>query len=154
VPTATDPATSDLLDCLDATYLADVTIPDNTHLEKEENFVKIWSVRNNGTCDWPADTQLVFVSGNQMGAPSSVTIGTVEAGESAEVSIEMISPNADANFQSKWQFATGSGDIFGTWLSVVIRVGAAPTAVPAPPPAAPPPSGGGGTMSRRCNTRG
>jgi hypothetical protein len=62
------------LDCLDATYLADVTIPDNTRLERGEGFVKTWRVRNNGACPWPEDTRLVFVRGDQMGAPDSVTI--------------------------------------------------------------------------------
>jgi hypothetical protein len=138
------------LDCLDATYLADVTISDGTHLEKGEGFLKTWRVRNSGTCDWPEDTGLVFAYGDQMSAPDSVAVGALAVGETTEISVEMTAPDANDNFQGSWRFATG-GDNFGTLLTVVIRVGEEPTPNPeAPPPAPapppPPPSGhiGGG----------
>lgn len=149
VPASSTPASTSTftptplpLDCLDATYLADVTIPDNTHLEKGEAFIKTWRVRNSGTCPWPTDTQLVFISGNQMNAPDSATVGVLEAGETTEISIEMTAPNADDRFAGKWQLATGDGEIFGAWLSAVIRVGEAPTPAPVESNPPPPPPGG------------
>jgi hypothetical protein len=118
-----------------------VTIPDNTHLEKSEGFVKTWRVRNSGTCDWPEDTQLVFLRGDQMSAPDSVTVGGLGAGEITEIAVEMVAPDVDDNFQGTWRLAT-EGENFGTLLTVVIRVGEEPTAVPNPEPPAPPPPGG------------
>jgi len=152
-----DTPTPPPLACLNAVYLADVTIPDYTHLEKGESFIKTWRVRNNGSCPWPQDVLLVFASGNQMGAPDSVTLGTLAPGETTEISIDMTAPDADDLFKGTWRYSTASGDHFGTYLTVVIRVGTEPTPVPTatpdpnapaptspPPPPAPPPSGGGG----------
>ncbi len=149
----TDTLTPPPLACLNAIYLADVTIPDYTHLEKGEGFVKTWRVRNNGTCAWPENTQLVFVSGAQLNAPASVAVGALAPGETVEISVDMTAPDADDTFKGTWRFVIGSGEFFGTNLTVVIRVGEVPTPVPtstpnpnAPPPttAPPPPSGGGG----------
>jgi hypothetical protein len=153
-PWSTRTPTPVSLDCLNVTYLADVTIPDGTHLDKGEGFVKTWRVRNSGTCAWPEDTQLVFISGNQMGAPDGMTVGTLAAGETAEIAIDMIAPEADDSFQGTWRFVTGGEEVFGTRLTVIIQVGEVPTVVPtpsaapnpeapAPPPPAPAPRGGG-----------
>jgi hypothetical protein len=159
-PTRTATATPAPLDCLNATYLADVTIPDGFRLDKGEGFAKTWRVRNSGTCAWPEDTHLMFVSGTQMGASDGVAVGALAAGETAEISIDMVAPDVDDSFQGTWRFVTGGEDMFGTRLTVIIQVGELPTAVPtadtapspdipstapaAPPPPAPPPRGGGG----------
>jgi hypothetical protein len=54
----------------------------------------------------------------------------------------MVAPDADGSFKGIWRLADGSGNSFGTRLTVVIQAGEEQAA--APPPAAPPPSGGGG----------
>jgi hypothetical protein len=149
--------------CMNAVYLADVTVPDYTRFEKGEEFVKTWRVRNNGSCDWPADTQLVFVSGAQLDAPDSVLVGALANGETKEISIDMRAPDTDNLYKGTWHFINSDGQRFGTYLTVVIRIGEpptpAPTATPGPgaptatpqgpaptSPPAPPPGGhiGGG----------
>lgn len=127
MPTDTPPP----LDCLGASYLVDVTVPDNTHFEKGESFVKTWLVRNTGDCDWPEDTLLIFVGGNQMGTSDSVAVGALATGEEMEVSVAMTAPNDDGRFQGTWQLADGSENYFGTQLVVIIGVGAEPIAAPA-----------------------
>jgi hypothetical protein len=122
--------------CLNSTYVADVTVPDYTHFEKGESFVKTWRVRNTGSCPWPDGTKLVFVSGKALGAPESVQVETLEAGGTTDISVDMIAADADGNFTGVWRLADGNGNLFGTQLTVVIKVGAEQ--------AAPPPSCGGG----------
>ncbi len=117
--------------CLNVSYKADVTVPDNTRVESGADFVKTWRVYNSGTCDWPEDTRLVFASGEQLGAPASVAVGALAAGEITEVSVNMVAPENDGNFRSTWHFVKGEGERFGTWLSAVIRVGDAPAPAPA-----------------------
>ena len=41
---------------LRATFVADVTVPDDTVYDKEEDFVKTWRIRNSGTCRWEDGT--------------------------------------------------------------------------------------------------
>jgi len=125
-------------ECLDASYVADVTIPDDTQLDNEEEFEKTWRVRNAGTCAWPEDTVLAFSSGTQMGAPDSVEVGAVEPGENVEVSVKMKAPAESGRYTGIWQMKTADGP-FGGQLTVVIQAGE----VTAPPPPAPAPISGG-----------
>jgi len=132
---ATGEATST---CLGASYVADVTIPDNTQLDNGEEFVKTWRVRNSGTCAWPEDTVLAFSSNAQMGTPDSVEVGAVEPGKEVEVSVEMKAPAEPGVYTGVWRMKTAEG-FFGTNLLVVIQAG---EAAEAPPPAPAPVSVG------------
>ncbi|NLE45469.1 MAG: hypothetical protein GX620_12175 [Chloroflexi bacterium] len=117
-------ATEDITDtCLSATYVADVTIPDNTRIENGEEFTKTWRVRNNGTCAWPEDTVLAFASDAQMGAPDSVSVGVLEPGEQTEVSVKMTAPDDPGRYAGVWQMQSADGR-FGGSLTVVIQAGA------------------------------
>ena len=121
--------------CLDASYVADVTIPDNTQLANGEEFTKTWRVRNNGTCAWPEDTVLAFAGGAQMDAPDSVAVGAVEPGAEVDVSVRMKAPAESGRYTGSWRMKTAEG-FFGTNLTVVIQAGEATAAlsVSAPPP--------------------
>jgi hypothetical protein len=127
----TDAGTSATV-CLNASYVADVTIPDYTQLEPGEAFVKTWRVRNSGTCAWDENTQLVFTRGASMGAPASVPVGTLAPGAVTEISVNMTAPETNETLSGYWNFADNNGDHFGTWLSVVVRVGTAPAPAAAP----------------------
>jgi len=109
-------------DCLDARYAADVTVPDNTQLDNGEEFAKTWRVRNAGTCAWPEDTVLAFSSGEQMGAPDSVEVGSLDAGAQVEVTVNMKAPDEPARYTGVWQMKTGDG-FFGGNLTVMIQAG-------------------------------
>ena len=129
--------------CLKSSYVADVTVPDNTRFEKAEAFVKTWRVSNSGTCAWPEDTVLSFVNGDALGAPSTVQVGSLDTGQTTEISVDMVAPDADGSYQGTWRLSQGGNKPYGTNLTVVIKVGEE-SAQPAPAPApAPPPSGGG-----------
>jgi hypothetical protein len=127
IPVADVPVTptSDVdADCLGGRYVADVTIPDNTQLGRGEEFVKTWSVRNTGTCDWPADTILVRVH-SQLGGHESVPVGAVAVGETVEVSIDLVAPDDDGVFDGQWKLMTGDIDVPRSGLTAVIKVGEA-----------------------------
>jgi len=124
--------------CLNAVYVADVTVPDNTRFDKGKDFTKTWKVRNSGTCAWSADTELAFVRGAQLGASSPVKVGALEPGKTIDVSVPMESGDKDGAFTGIWRLRNEDG-AFGDELSVVIKVGAE---VVAPPPVAPPAGGG------------
>jgi hypothetical protein len=109
-------------DCLDAAYVADVTVPDNTQFESGEEFEKTWRVRNTGTCAWPEDTALAFASGDQMGAPDTVEVGALEASEETEVTVKMVAPDEDGSYTGVWRMKTSDG-FFGGDLTIVIRIG-------------------------------
>jgi hypothetical protein len=126
--------------CLSGAFLADVTVPDNTQMEKGEAFEKTWQVENDGSCAWPEDTVLAFVGGDQMGAPESVEVPPVEPGGKKDITVPMEAPGEDGTYTGKWQLRSGETS-FGGQMWVKIVVGEPQQAAPAP---APPPSGGGG----------
>ncbi len=128
--------------CLNASYVADVTVPDYTSMDSGQNFVKTWRVRNSGTCPWPDDAQLAFVQGQAMGAPERVPVGSLAPGATTDISVDMAAPEQDGVFKGVWRLAEKDGAVFGTKLTTVFRVGTAPAA--APPPVVP--SGGGGNF--------
>jgi hypothetical protein len=138
------PSEEDEASCLDARFLADVTVPDNTQMEKGEAFEKTWQVENSGSCAWPEDTVLAFIGGDQMGAPESVEVPAVESGGKKDITVEMEAPDEDGTYTGEWQLKSGDTSIGGQfWVKIV--VGEPQQAAPAPPPApAPAPSGGGG----------
>lgn len=124
--------------CFDASYVADVTVADNTRFDKNKDFTKTWKVRNSGSCAWEADTEIAFVSGAQLGASSPVKVGALAGGQSVDVSVPMNSGDKDGAYTGIWRLRNKDG-AFGDQLSVVIKVGAE---VAAPAPVAPPAGGG------------
>jgi hypothetical protein len=123
---------------LNAAYVADVTVPDNTEMSPGESFVKAWRLRNSGTCDWEAGTVLVFSSGEQMGGPTSVPAGTLAAGATLDVSVNLTAPSAPGTYRGNWQMQAPDGTRFGSVVFVQIVVPAAATAAPTEGPTATP----------------
>ena len=127
---------------LRASYVADVTVPDNTKLEKSQDFTKTWRVKNSGSQPWPADTVLAFSGeGQQLAEAKEVAIGkVVEPGQEIELSVPMKAPAEDGTYRSVWMLKTGNTAIPGGSFYVLFKIGeavAAPAPAPAPGPAAP-----------------
>lgn len=100
--------------CNDASFLDDVTIPDGTEFTPGTQFLKVWRLRNVGTCTWTTDYDLVFVGGSRMGAQRAVPLAeTVRPGESAELGVYMFAPAAQGSYQGFWMLRNASGMQFG-----------------------------------------
>ena len=70
---------------LRAAFVDDVTIPDDTVIEKNAEFVKTWRIRNSGTCRWESGTTLVFLSGDQFSDVDSLNVPETEPGDEIEI---------------------------------------------------------------------
>jgi hypothetical protein len=92
----------------------DVTIPDDTKMRPGEAFTKTWRLQNAGTCTWTSDYALVYFSGEQLGAPSSVPFSeNVAPGGSVDLSVDMEAPEIEGTYQSNWKLSNASGVLFG-----------------------------------------
>jgi hypothetical protein len=133
---------------LKAAFVADVTVPDNSQLDKGEKFTKTWRVRNAGTSNWPANTTLSFYQGEKMTEIADVEVGEVAPGEEADISVELIAPDQDGFYKGQWVLMAGDEQISGGLVFVAIQSGEGASEeeaeAPAPAPAAPPASIGGG----------
>ncbi len=138
VPTATLTPSKTLtsIPCNMATFISDVTIPDNTSIAKSASFVKTWRIQNVGSCTWTSGYSLVFFSGDQMSGPASIqlTSGTVAPGQTVDVSVSLTAPASTGTFRGNWKFREPGGVIFGltngnpVWVQIVVSAPAAVTA--------------------------
>jgi hypothetical protein len=118
-----------------ATYVADVTVPDNTIMAPGTGFVKTWRIRNDGSCTWgpgQAVETLEMVGGSTMGTPTRVPLNeTTRPGQTAAISIKMQAPALDGTYRSEWKFRRTNGELFGLgasratpfYVQVVVRKG-------------------------------
>ncbi len=76
-----------------ASFVTDVTIPDNTNMVGGTPFTKTWRISNTGTCIWAADYTLSHYSEEAMGAPASVPLPLTYPGQTADISVDLVAPN-------------------------------------------------------------
>ena len=72
LPTATSAGGVPSVD--QATFVADVTVPDGSNFSPGQAFVKTWRIQNSGATTWNTSFKLTFLQGDQMGGPASVRV--------------------------------------------------------------------------------
>ena len=105
-----------------AAFVADVTVPDNSIFNPGDRIDKTWRIRNTGTCPWQAGYQLVFVSGDKMGAPDSQAVVPTSPGGTADVTVTMYAPGSPGVYQGVWRMVTNQGQVFGPNFTILIQV--------------------------------
>jgi uncharacterized protein YkwD len=132
IPTI-DPATQS--SCMhSAEFVTDVTVPDHTDFKPGASFIKTWRVLNSGTCTWDGNDMLVFLKGDQMGAPATTPLTQIPPGQTADISLNLTAPSQNGTYTGYFQLQDPSGEKFAALnLWVIITVGAntvaaAPTA--------------------------
>lgn len=113
-----------------AHFVQDVTIPDGDVLAPGASFTKTWRLTNSGTCAWDDNYGLVLVDGDLTGAPKAFPISqTVSPGETVDLSIPIIAPQAPGDHHANWLLRDGSGNSFGVgpqhdwpiWVRVIVQ---------------------------------
>jgi hypothetical protein len=150
-----NPYPNTFVPCNRATFIADVTVADDTNFAQGASFTKTWRLRNDGTCTWTTGYSLVFDHGSALGGPTSVSFpANVAPGATIDLSVNLVAPSADGLYQGFWMLQDASSSRFGIGYSasvafwVKISVGAAayyyqgpyyyPSAYPYPYPYNPP----------------
>ncbi|MBI5030638.1 MAG: hypothetical protein HZB51_08930 [Chloroflexi bacterium] len=129
-PLAVTPTLTTTAACIDnAVFVADVTVPDGTLLAPGQTFNKIWRVRNAG-CPWGEGYQLVFASGEAMTATRVFPLPSTPTSQTADLLIEMTAPTTPGTHSGIWRLRNANGQLFGTIVTVVIRVLGSPPPVP------------------------
>ena len=124
--------------CTDrASFVADVTIPDDAYVQPGQSFVKTWRLRNSGTCTWTVDYALAYVGGHRMGGASAVALGgAVGPGSAVDLSVTLVAPSSSGVFEGRWQLRNAEGRLFGFGARadrpVWVRIRVGPTPIPTP----------------------
>jgi hypothetical protein len=99
------------------------TIPDGTQFNSNGNFTKSWRFRNDGTCTWNTNYQLVFFSGDQMGGSSIKNFTqNVAPGEQVDISIALKAPASAGTYKGFWKIRSDTGEYYVNNLWVQIEV--------------------------------
>lgn len=100
--------------CNRASFVEDITVPDNTNFTVGKAFTKTWKLKNVGSCTWTSGYQLIFDSGDQMGGPASqqLTVGTVAPGQTIDVSVNLVAPAVPGTYKGNWKLKESGGAIF------------------------------------------
>ena len=101
----------------------DVNTPDGTQMTANQEFIKTWKVKNNGSCVWGAGYGLIYAgySDRMSGQPQPIA-GVVAIGQEVEVSVSFKAPSKAGEYVSAWQMANDKGIPFGKPLYVKILV--------------------------------
>jgi hypothetical protein len=127
-------------------FIADVTVPDGSLFAPGAAFTKTWRLKNVGSCAWTTSYQLVFFSGEQMGAPASAAFPqNVNVGQTIDISVNMTAPSAAGSYRGFWMFKNASGALFGIgsqankpwWVDIRVS---GPTVTPGGPSKTPAPT--------------
>ena len=131
-----DPALPESACAPDATFVADVTIPPDTAFPPGVRMDKVWQVRNSGPCAWGVGYELVLLEGDRLGAPATVPVAPVAAGELVDLAVTMWAPFEAGTYTNTWQLRSSESALFGPTLSLNVQVEAqARESVPPPAPA-------------------
>jgi TolB protein len=117
---------------LNASYVADVTVPDDTELAPGSSVGKTWRIRNSGTCDWTAGFNLVFLSGDQMGGEASVPVPATAAGSTVDMTVHITAETTPGTYKGNWRMQSDEGLAFGSTFYVRIIVPSPATDTPLP----------------------
>ncbi len=108
--------------CLNAIFISE-TVPDNTVFTPGDGFIKSWTIKNTGYCEWNTSYRLVFLSGNAMGGDVSTYLYTsVSPGESITLTANLTAPSAPGTYRGEWRVQSNLGTNFARfWVQIVVK---------------------------------
>jgi len=122
---------------LQAEFVTDVTIPDDTIFKPNEGFKKVWELKNIGTCTWDNKYELFYYpGGDQMEGPESLKLTEpIETGDTVRLTVALRAPSAPGTYFSYWMLRDSYGVQFGTeacgcvpfWAKIIVSGGATAT---------------------------
>ena len=134
-PTLTPTPTPDLTATALAACVFDVEIVSDQQawprvLMPRQQFVQHWEIENTGTCAWPENTKLTFVSGDELEIVKVPEIKSLSPGETVEIEMTLRAPLNYGSYTSIWELQDSEGNSIGKELEVTCRVGSTPTPRP------------------------
>ena len=100
--------------CDKASFIADITVPDGTLFSPGSAFTKTWRIKNIGSCAWTTFYSLIYYSGEQMNAPTSLNMPSIiGSGQTVDLSLNMTAPALPGEYRGYWILRNSSGALFG-----------------------------------------
>ena len=108
--------------CLNAIFISE-TVPDKSIFAPGDGFVKSWTIKNTGYCDWNKNYRLVFLSGYAMGGDTFTYLSdTVSPGESVTLTANLTAPSSSGTYRGEWRVQSDQGLNFARfWVEIVVN---------------------------------
>jgi hypothetical protein len=106
-------------------------------LMPDEVFTKRWTLKNSGTCPWPADTRIAIASGDELEVVEIIerpSLGLLAPGKEAQLTVSLRAPTDFDTYTSSWQLQHSGGTPVGTDMAITYVVGPTPTPRPTSTP--------------------
>src|SRR5215211_1380109 len=104
--------------CDQAQFVSDLTAPDGSSFAPSTPFTKTWRLMNVGTCAWTTSYNLVWVSGDSIGALLLVKLlVNVAPGQMVDISVNLTAPTTSVHFKALFKISNTSGIQFGIGAS-------------------------------------
>lgn len=105
-----------------ARFVTDLTVTDGTVFSPNQQFVKVWKMRNEGDSAWSDDTHLVFVGGDKLSPIEAVSIPVVLPGQEIDISVDLTAPTKPGRYISYWRLSQSDGTRFGqrVWTDIIV----------------------------------
>jgi uncharacterized protein YkwD len=134
-PTVGTPVPTNPPDCTNqASFVADITIPDETNVAGGTTFTKTWRIANTGTCVWGPDYTLTHYSGERLNVVNFTTLAVTYPGQNVDVSIDLTAPTNTGRYQGNYVVKNPAGLIMSIgddsrlWVIINVTVLGAGTA--------------------------
>lgn len=92
-----------------AEFVCDVTIGEGESVPPHTRFEKTWRLRNAGAEDWPVNSVLMYMQGEVMHGAPFVPVPPLLPGQTADVSVAMVSPAVPGMYASSWRLCFNDG---------------------------------------------
>ncbi|NIW44827.1 MAG: hypothetical protein GWN30_08695 [Gammaproteobacteria bacterium] len=127
-PTSTPTATSVPVPCNAAQFIKDMTVYDGAQFAPSTEFVKIWRLKNVGSCSWTRDYEVSFDGGDRLAGSTTAMPHRVYPGEVVDIEVEMKAPSEKGTYKGYWLLRDEDGDKFGLgsganhpfWVSIKV----------------------------------
>ncbi|HSO26852.1 MAG TPA: NBR1-Ig-like domain-containing protein, partial [Anaerolineales bacterium] len=120
--------------CNQASFVRDITYPDDSFVQPGVAFVKVWRLRNSGSCAWDSSYQVVFSGGDALATAEmfAFTSAPVLPGETVDIQATLQAPSQAGTYRVEFLLRDGEGGTFGLgagnrsfWAQVQVTAGAA-----------------------------
>jgi len=109
-----------------ATFIRDVTFPDNSTVRPGQQFTKKWELKNTGAVRW-IDRYLIpgGLSTGNCSYPARIRIPATDPGHTVVISVPVTAASTPGLCYVTWKMASASGDLYfpgylGIWFEVKV----------------------------------
>lgn len=118
--------TSLAVGCNNSEYAGFTDPPRGVVVKPGQQFLKIWRLKNTGTCTWDEGYRLAYAGGDgDMGAAPFIIQNKddfVKPGETKDLGVKLTAPNVEKDYGSCWRMQDDQGNFFGVtvcaWFTV------------------------------------